>query len=60
MRRSREPEPLSARGGQPREDRHLFVDGALEDELGAESLELAQPVGTADPIEQARLAAGTR
>jgi hypothetical protein len=45
--------PLVA--GAPQEGRHLVLDRALEDELGAEAPELAQLVGTADPIEQDQL-----
>ena len=45
--------PLVA--GTPEEGRHLVLDGALEDELGTQAPELAQLIGTADPIEQDRL-----
>ena len=42
--------PLVA--GPAEEGRHLALDRALEDELGAQAPELAQLAGTADPIEQ--------
>ena len=38
--------------GPPEERGHLVLDRALEDELGAETAELAQLVGTADPVDQ--------
>jgi hypothetical protein len=44
--------------GPPEERGHLVLDRALEDELGAETAELAQLVGTADPVEQGGLDGG--
>jgi hypothetical protein len=44
--------------GPAEEGCHLVLDRALEDELGAETAELAQLVGTADPVEQGGLDGG--
>ena len=38
--------------GPAQEGGHLVLDGPLDDELGAQVPELAQLLGTADPIEQ--------